>query len=101
MEPQLELEDPVYYYFSAYKLPLLINFPAVSTLYVISGFCNHASCTAVGVQQSPNVMDFWKRSTRVEDLLRVSSNSLGGVRMVSVAVPKNGRSSNVDTKQGD
>lgn len=64
MEPPWGLEDPVYCYFSAYKLPLLINLAAFSTMCVISGFCNRAACTAVGFQQSPNVMHFWKGSTQ-------------------------------------
>ena len=82
-------EDPLYYHFSAYKLPLLINFATVSAMCVISGFCNHAFCITVGVQQSPTVMDFWKGSMQGWKIFFLGSafNSLG-VRMVLVAVPR-------------
>lgn len=55
----------MYCYFSAFKLPSLIHFAAISTMCVIGGFCDHVSCTTVGIQQSPDIMDFWNGSTQV------------------------------------
>lgn len=63
MEPLWELGDPMYCNFSAYKLPSVINYAVISTMYVISDFCDHASCT-IGDQQNPDVMDFWKGHTQ-------------------------------------
>lgn len=75
----------MYCYFSACKLPSLINFAAVGTMCLT---CDQASAT----NQCPTVLMSWisgRGAPGVEEfLLRVSGKSLGGIRMVPVAVPR-------------